>query len=224
MPVAPTKALTYRSYKRWDWGRRGEKTNRSQAVVDRGDHQRVAHPDGASRCESCEKERSRSSEDQANSMAQVHAPRFCDRLSFSAGRRRSLTPAATRHHFITGAQKNTVFGPAGPYDESTERNGDRCPSARRSGEGRAARSQTSESGSQQRGQALLTCGVVHERLELGARSGGCSARHVLRRGRGRREEEGERERKRANQRARPTNDFIGTPCSQPSHSRAEIDP
>jgi hypothetical protein len=169
MPVAPTKALTYRSYKRWDWGRRGGKTNRSQAVVDWGDHQRVPHPDGAGRCESCEKQESRWSEDQASSMAQVHAPRFCDRLSFSAGRRRSLTPAATRHHFITGAQKNTVFGPAGPYDESTERNGDRCPSARRSGEGRAARSQTSESSSREHRQALLTCGVVHERLELGAR-------------------------------------------------------
>jgi hypothetical protein len=28
-----------------------------------------------------------------------------------AGRRRSFNPAATRHHFIIGAQKNTVFGP-----------------------------------------------------------------------------------------------------------------
>lgn len=39
--------------------------------------------------------------------------RFCDTLSFSAGRLKSLTPAMTRHHFIIGAQKNTVFGPAG---------------------------------------------------------------------------------------------------------------
>lgn len=40
-----------------------------------------------------------------------YAPRFCGTLNFSAGRERSLRPAATRHHFITGAQKNTVFGP-----------------------------------------------------------------------------------------------------------------
>lgn len=40
-----------------------------------------------------------------------HAPTFCDTLSFSAGRCKSFNPAATRHHFITGAQKNTVFGP-----------------------------------------------------------------------------------------------------------------
>ena len=40
-----------------------------------------------------------------------YAPRFWDTLSFSAGRERSFKPAATRHHFINGAQKNTVFGP-----------------------------------------------------------------------------------------------------------------
>ena len=36
---------------------------------------------------------------------------FCVALSFSAGRVMSRRPAATRHHFIMGAQKNTVFGP-----------------------------------------------------------------------------------------------------------------
>jgi len=39
--------------------------------------------------------------------------RFCDTESLSAGRARSFTPAATRHHFMRGAQKKTVFGPAG---------------------------------------------------------------------------------------------------------------
>jgi len=39
--------------------------------------------------------------------------RFWDTLSFSAGRLRSFIPAATKHHFIKGAQKNTVLGPAG---------------------------------------------------------------------------------------------------------------
>jgi len=38
---------------------------------------------------------------------------FCDTLSFSAGRFRSFNPAATRHHFIMGAQKKMVLGPAG---------------------------------------------------------------------------------------------------------------
>lgn len=38
-------------------------------------------------------------------------PTFWVTLSFSAGRERSFTPAATRHHFIIGAQKNTVLGP-----------------------------------------------------------------------------------------------------------------
>jgi len=33
--------------------------------------------------------------------------------NLSAGRAISLRPAATRHHFIKGAQKNTVLGPAG---------------------------------------------------------------------------------------------------------------
>lgn len=40
------------------------------------------------------------------------APKFCDTLSFSAGRDKSFSPAATKHHFIIGAQKNTVFGPS----------------------------------------------------------------------------------------------------------------
>lgn len=44
----------------------------------------------------------------------VHASAtFWDMLSLSAGRLKSFTPAATRHHFINGAQKKTVFGPAG---------------------------------------------------------------------------------------------------------------
>lgn len=38
---------------------------------------------------------------------------FWETLSFSTGLPISLTPAMTRHHFIKGAQKNTVFGPAG---------------------------------------------------------------------------------------------------------------
>ena len=41
----------------------------------------------------------------------MDAPTFWETLSLSAGRLRSFKPAATRHHFITGAQKNTVFGP-----------------------------------------------------------------------------------------------------------------
>jgi hypothetical protein len=41
-----------------------------------------------------------------------YVPRFCDILSLSAGRERSLIPAATRHHFIIGAQKNIVLGPS----------------------------------------------------------------------------------------------------------------
>jgi len=39
--------------------------------------------------------------------------RFWERLSLSAGRDMSFSPAATRPHFINGAQKNTVLGPAG---------------------------------------------------------------------------------------------------------------
>jgi hypothetical protein len=41
----------------------------------------------------------------------IHVPTFWDTESFSAGRLRSFSPAATRHHFMRGAQKNTVFGP-----------------------------------------------------------------------------------------------------------------
>jgi hypothetical protein len=40
-----------------------------------------------------------------------YAPKFCDTLNLSAGRVRSLRPAPTKHHFINGAQKNTVLGP-----------------------------------------------------------------------------------------------------------------
>lgn len=38
---------------------------------------------------------------------------FWETLSLSAGRDKSFRPAKTRHHFIKGAQKNTVLGPAG---------------------------------------------------------------------------------------------------------------
>jgi len=41
----------------------------------------------------------------------ANEPRFCDMLNLSAGRDRSFNPAATRHHFIIGAQKKTVLGP-----------------------------------------------------------------------------------------------------------------
>jgi hypothetical protein len=41
-----------------------------------------------------------------------HVPRFWETDSFSAGLERSFSPAATRHHFISGAQKKTVLGPA----------------------------------------------------------------------------------------------------------------
>ena len=41
----------------------------------------------------------------------IYSPTFCETLSLSAGRPRSLRPAPTRHHFMRGAQKNTVFGP-----------------------------------------------------------------------------------------------------------------
>lgn len=47
--------------------------------------------------------------------AKEGAPMFCETLSFSAGRARSRMPAATRAHFIIGAQKNTVFGPSRVY-------------------------------------------------------------------------------------------------------------
>ena len=40
-----------------------------------------------------------------------YSPTFWDMLSLSAGRFKSFKPAATKHHFINGAQKNTVFGP-----------------------------------------------------------------------------------------------------------------
>jgi hypothetical protein len=37
----------------------------------------------------------------------------CETLNFSAGRAKSANPAPTNAHFIVGAQKKTVFGPAG---------------------------------------------------------------------------------------------------------------
>jgi hypothetical protein len=42
---------------------------------------------------------------------ELYVPIFWETLSFSAGRLRSFTPAATKHHFIKGAQKKTVLGP-----------------------------------------------------------------------------------------------------------------
>ena len=53
----------------------------------------------------------------------LYSPTFCDTLSFSAGLWRSFTPAATRHHFMSGAQKNTVFGPTSqPYAYAVKAN------------------------------------------------------------------------------------------------------
>ena len=43
-----------------------------------------------------------------------YEPTFWEMLSLSAGLLRSFKPATTRHHFMTGAQKKTVFGPAMP--------------------------------------------------------------------------------------------------------------
>ena len=56
--------------------------------------------DMARRCQKCSHNRN-----------EHGAPRFCETLSLSAGLARSFNPAATKHHFIIGAQKNTVFGP-----------------------------------------------------------------------------------------------------------------
>src|SRR6266702_4485316 len=75
-----------------------------------------------------------------------HEPRFCDAESLSAGRARSFTPAATRHHFMRGAQKKTVLGPA------QHRVG--CPGVSSGGSG----AKTSLEG--------RTSWVVHERLEF----------------------------------------------------------
>jgi hypothetical protein len=41
-----------------------------------------------------------------------NSPTFCDTLNLLAGRARSFNPAATNAHFIRGAQKKTVLGPA----------------------------------------------------------------------------------------------------------------
>ena len=57
----------------------------------------------------------------------LYSPTFCDTLSFSAGLWRSFTPAATRHHFISGAQKNTVLGPI--VHNQGERGDHRIPDA-----------------------------------------------------------------------------------------------
>lgn len=42
-----------------------------------------------------------------------YVPVFCDTESLSADRVKSFTPAATRAHFIIGAQKKMVLGPVG---------------------------------------------------------------------------------------------------------------
>lgn len=49
--------------------------------------------------------------DQMNPVA-VNTPDWAV-LSFSAGLVKSAKPAITKPHFIIGAQKNTVLGPAG---------------------------------------------------------------------------------------------------------------
>lgn len=103
-----------------------------------------------------------------------YAPMFCDTLSFSAGRERSLMPAATRHHFITGAQKKTVFGPGGGYDIVWF---EEC--MRRMDEVVRGRKQTvwvnADRAESQRGRR--TCRVVHERGEARCACGCCCARH-----------------------------------------------
>lgn len=86
-------------------------------------------------------------------------PRFCDTLSFSAGRERSFTPAATRHHFMSGAQKKTVFGPGGVNGDSTHR------------------TLWSDADPRLLKRLRRTCGVVHERLELGRSGGRCCSGH-----------------------------------------------
>jgi hypothetical protein len=131
-PVIPTNAFTWLSISEKADTLKIDTTYRGQAVVDRGDHERVAHPDDAGREESCHerrhdmhrrgKDRKGCCERREATNNGAHAPRFCDKLSFSAGRRRSFTPAATKHHFIMGAQKNTVFGPMPSYaDRNVER-------------------------------------------------------------------------------------------------------
>jgi len=52
-----------------------------------------------------------SSQTAQTTLAERDGPRFWDTLSLSAGRLRSFNPAPTKHHFINGAQKNTVLGP-----------------------------------------------------------------------------------------------------------------
>ena len=100
---------------------------------------------------------------------------FCDTLSFSAGRERSLRPAATRHHFIIGAQKKTVFGPGGVYGIVCEI---RCVHAAH-GRGRSRRGQTVWVSADRAGsrRARRTCGVVHERGEARCACGCCCAGH-----------------------------------------------
>lgn len=57
---------------------------------------------------------SSASEQARDEEKKAHAPTFCDTLNFSAGLPRSFTPAITKHHFIIGPQKKTVFGPVHP--------------------------------------------------------------------------------------------------------------
>lgn len=52
-------------------------------------------------------------------MSRENAPKFWETDSFSAGLCKSLTPAATRPHFINGAQKKTVLGPACRKESAT---------------------------------------------------------------------------------------------------------
>ena len=104
-------------------------THSSKTVVNGGDDQRVAHPDESRRSQGYPTQRASNGgmREVTESQRPAHqrqqppptpcieskdAPRFWDTLSLSAGRERSFRPAATRHHFMIGAQKKTVFGPA----------------------------------------------------------------------------------------------------------------
>jgi hypothetical protein len=92
-----------------------ETTHGCQAVIDGDDHQRVPHPDHSCRSQSWIRTHGEITMVSwfilRRPPQEKDEPTFCDTLSFSAGRVRSFIPAATRHHFINGAQKNTVFGP-----------------------------------------------------------------------------------------------------------------
>ena len=121
------------------------------------------------------------------------APIFWDALSFSAGRARSRTPAATRHHFIIGAQKNTVFGPVYAEEQKhrvrTSQNFEgeaRIPSPDAASlQHSYSQARSLEVPAQHTydrrlglgGRIIRTSRMVHERLESRARRGRCRTRH-----------------------------------------------